>query len=129
MRGMDEIMAGQAVALREQMVSAPPELQMDAAQWQYMPPMFGKPLRRFIWYGPGMPRQIADNAARRGQRIGLLHWVRQGGRQFPSLPIKIETTHSATLARTYDHPALDETVNLAPCSRGLHRINLRLPGT
>ncbi len=34
--------------------------------------------------------------------------------QFPSLPTKMGTANSATLARSYHHPAPDEKVNLVP---------------
>jgi hypothetical protein len=50
---MDEIMAGQVVALREQMVSIPPEV--EPAQMQQMPPGFGMPMRGYMRFGPGMP--------------------------------------------------------------------------
>jgi hypothetical protein len=52
-RTMDEIMAGQVVALREQMASIPPEV--EAAQMQQMPPGFGMPMRGYMRFGPGMP--------------------------------------------------------------------------
>jgi hypothetical protein len=54
-RAMDEIMATQVVMLREQMVSAPPDLNPDATQMQQMPPMFGHVMTSHVRFGPEMP--------------------------------------------------------------------------
>ncbi|MGO8948064.1 MAG: AAA family ATPase [Ktedonobacterales bacterium] len=50
---MDEVMAAQVATLREQMVSAPAEPELEAAQMQQMHPVFTPGMRGFVRYGPG----------------------------------------------------------------------------
>jgi hypothetical protein len=49
---MDEVMAAQVVKLREQMVSAPPELEPDAAQMEQMQQMQSG---HMMGWHPGVP--------------------------------------------------------------------------
>jgi hypothetical protein len=53
---MDEIMTAQVVTLREQMISAPAEPELDPAQIEQMHQahtIFGGPMHGFVRYGPG----------------------------------------------------------------------------